>query len=136
MVGSMTSCENVEDSNGSLDGFWHLMRVDTLATNGTSYMENQQTLFWSVQAQLLETRKIPNQRVLFRFECTGDMLHIYEPMGTVDHTDANADYPITDVRELYDYGVHSLDTRFKRIQHSRSNMILEDDVLRLYFERY
>jgi len=130
-----SSCDGEVVSNGDLDGFWHLRQVDTLATGGSYFMERQ-TVFWSVQAELLETRILPYDRVLYRFEHDADYLRIYEPMGSRDYTDANADFPITEVSKLFGFGVHALDTRFRIVRLGSGDMVLEDEILRLYFEKY
>ena len=45
---SLTSCEIETSDNGKLDGFWHLERVDTLAT-GKSVDYTNKLVFWGVQ---------------------------------------------------------------------------------------
>lgn len=54
----LASC-NVETSdNGPLDGFWHLERVDTLATGGsTDYHKGY--VFWGVQKDLMYIKTVP-----------------------------------------------------------------------------
>ncbi len=54
----LASC-NVETSdNGPLDGFWHLERVDTLATGGTTDYSSGY-VFWGVQKDLSTSRTVP-----------------------------------------------------------------------------
>ena len=53
------SC-NVETSdNGPLDGFWHLERVDTLATGGTTDYSSGY-VFWGVQKDLIYIKDSSN----------------------------------------------------------------------------
>ena len=46
---TLASCELETSDNGKFDGFWHLERVDTLAT-GRSLNLQQKRIFWGVQA--------------------------------------------------------------------------------------
>lgn len=130
-----TSCDWSDGTAGELDGYWHLQRVDTLATGGR-YMMDRKTVFWAVQDNVLETVIIPHPMVFFRFEHTRDELRIYDPVGTKDPTASDMDFPITDPTRLYDYGVHSLDAKFRILQHTSQHLLLQDDMLRLHFERY
>ena len=43
---SLSACEIETHDNGKLDGFWHLEKVDTIATGGVCNM-SQQKAFWS-----------------------------------------------------------------------------------------
>lgn len=59
----LASC-NVETSgNGSLDGFWHLERVDTLATGGTTDYSSGY-VFWGVQK---DSGKVEYSLPIFRY---------------------------------------------------------------------
>ena len=58
----LASC-NVETSdNGPLDGFWHLERVDTLATGGTTDYSSGY-VFWGVQKELIYIKDSSNGSV-------------------------------------------------------------------------
>ena len=58
----LASC-NVETSdNGPLDGFWHLERVDTLATGGTTDYSSGY-VFWGVQKDLIYIKDSSNSSV-------------------------------------------------------------------------
>ena len=130
----MSACD-WEESHGQLDGFWHLQAVDTLATGGQCQLE-EPTVFWSVEGKVLETRILPFKILFFRYDHQGDELRLYAPMGTKDPTVTDADYPITDETRLYEFGVHGLDTRFRILQLTSQRLVLQDDTLRLHFERY
>lgn len=131
----LTSCDWGDGIEVELDGYWHLYQVDTLATGGRYLMERQ-TVFWSIEDHILETKILPYQMIFFRFENDGDNLRLYAPMGSKDPTASGMDFPITDPTRLYDYGVHSLDATFKIKKHTRKQLWIEDKMLKLYFERY
>ena len=58
----LVSC-NVETSdNGPLDGFWHLERIDTLATGGTTDYSSGY-VFWGVQMDLIYIKDSSNSSV-------------------------------------------------------------------------
>ena len=77
---AFTSCELETSDNGKLDGFWHLERVDTLAT-GKSCDLSGQLLFWSVQMKLLNVsdKNYKLRSAFFRFEHANGTLRLYEP---------------------------------------------------------
>lgn len=131
----LTSCDLGDGIEVELDGYWHLYQVDTLATGGR-YMMERQTVFWSIEDNILETKILPYKMIFFRFEHEGDDLRLFAPMGSKDPTASNMDYPINDPTRLYDYGVHSLDAKFKIKKHTRKQLWIEDQMLQLYFERY
>ena len=54
---TLASCELETSDNGKFDGFWHLERVDTLATGGSLNLQ-QKRIFWGVQAKLISARDI------------------------------------------------------------------------------
>ena len=74
----LVSC-NVETSdNGPLDGFWHLERIDTLATGGTTDYSSGY-VFWGVQKDLIYIKDSSNSSVgayYLRFNQTHDSLHV------------------------------------------------------------
>ena len=53
LIFSFTSCELETSGNGDLDGFWHLVQVDTLQTGGVNDT-SKELFFWSFQVNLLE----------------------------------------------------------------------------------
>ena len=69
------ACELETSDNGDLDGFWHLVRIDTLATQGTCDMK-QERIFWSFQKDLLKVddKTGGNSSILLRFNHSGGNL--------------------------------------------------------------
>lgn len=142
MVGAAllaTSCELEHSSNGKLDGFWHLERVDTLQTGGVFDM-SQERYFWAVQGKLLHVRNTedPYTGYFFRFSQTADSLILSQPHSNGGHQsgDDDGDIPITDVKDLRRYGVNHLEEHYHKDQLSSSRLILSTDKLRLYFKKF
>lgn len=53
----LSSCTLETSDNGDLDGFWHLERVDTLATG--NYLDlSRERVFWGVQHKLISCASI------------------------------------------------------------------------------
>ena len=50
----LTSCDLETSSNGNLDGFWHLVKVDTLQTGGVKDT-SKKLIFWAFQLNLMKT---------------------------------------------------------------------------------
>ena len=53
MSSCLMSCDLETSDNGKLDGFWHLERIDTLATGRALDMSGEK-VFWSFQVNLLQ----------------------------------------------------------------------------------
>ncbi len=129
----LTSCELETSNNGDLDGYWHLVRVDTLATGGVCDM-SEARVFWGVQVRLIEAVDHDNDSrhygYLFKFEKKESMLRLYYAHR---HNREEGDILVEDVREISSLGVNSLDDTFLIEQLNSSNMTIVDDLLRLSF---
>lgn len=137
--GMLASCELNTSDNGKLDGFWHLERVDTLATGGYTDL-SQQRRFWAVQAKLINMRDADydNRGYYFRFKQTSDSLILKEPYGNHWHEDQKdgGDVPVTDVEELTRYGVNNLEEHYHKESLTGSHMTLKSKTLRLFFTKF
>lgn len=58
MSSCLMSCDLETSDNGKLDGFWHLERIDTLATGRALDMSGEK-VFWSFQVNLLQLQEAP-----------------------------------------------------------------------------
>jgi len=133
------SCSISTDSNGKLDGFWHLTTVDTLATGGvTDY--SQRRVFWGVQAKLISAQDKGSGQYgyYFRFNHNGDSLIIYSPYANMGHEDlpGGGDIPIEDPSELTPLGINGLEEHFFIEKLTGSHMTLRSPLLRLNFRRF
>ena len=140
----LASC-NVETSgNGSLDGFWHLEQVDTLATGGsTDYHKGY--VFWGVQKDLMYIKDSSNGSIgayYLRFSQTQDSLHItkiYLDHGHEDNPnhEQGGDIPVEAIdRNLRFLGLNALPERFKKEALNGNRMILSTEKLRLKFKKF
>lgn len=131
----LSGCNLETSDNGDLDGYWHLVRVDSLATG--QYADLSETrVFWGFQVRLLQAidhdHDTSHYGYLFRFEHKGQTLRIYD---SHKHDRANGDILVEDVGEITSLGINSLDDHFHVEQLSSDRMVLRDDVLRLWFEK-
>ena len=140
----LASC-NVETSdNGPLDGFWHLERVDTLATGGsTDYHKGY--VFWGVQKDLMYIKDSSNGSIgayYLRFNQTHDSLHvtkIYLDHGHEDNPnhEQGGDIPVEAIdNNLRQLGINALPEHFKKEALNANRMILSTEKLRLKFKRF
>lgn len=134
LVCMFSSCEIESSDNGALDGFWHLERVDTLATGGSCNLSDS-LLFWSVQMRILNLSDKSNRypAVNMRFSHISDTLRIYSPY--FDNR-MNGDPAVIDPVSLAPYGVNFLDETFLVERLTGSRMSLKSDALRLVFKRF
>ena len=140
----LASC-NVETSdNGPLDGFWHLERVDTLATGGTTDYSSGY-VFWGVQKDLIYIKDSSNSSVgayYLRFNQTQDGLHItkiYLDHGHEDNPnhEQGGDIPVEAIDiNLRFLGLNALPEHFKKEAINGNCMILSTEKLRLKFKKF
>lgn len=146
----LSSCEYEMSDNGKLDGYWQLAKVEALndtAKEKYKLSENLQDgnavsgdvrssrIFWSFQVNLLQ---ISDQNFvlpwyLFRFEHQGDSLRIYNPY--LLNRDAG-DQSLVDPQELTPYYMDRLENSYFIERLDDEQMILRDDALRFFFNRY
>ena len=125
----LTSCELETSDNGDLDGFWHLVEVDTLATGGVKDL-HQSKMFWSFQMNLLQFTG--SGRYFARFSHENGQLIVNHPQN---YDSKKGHQPVTDVSVLAPWGLNALEVQF-RIEHlSGSSMTLNDGTLRLQFTK-
>ena len=131
----LTSCNIETSDNGTLDGYWHLVRVDTLAT-GRSSDQSEARVFWGVQMRLIEAvdhdHDTGHYGYLFNFEHQGQTLRLYNGHK---HERADGDLLVEDAATLAPLGISSLDELFTIEQLDSGGMVLRDDRLRLWFEK-
>lgn len=140
----LVSC-NVETSdNGPLDGFWHLERIDTLATGGTTDY-HKGYVFWGVQKDLIYIKDSSNSSVgayYLRFNQTHDSLHvtkIYLDHGHEDNPnhEQGGDIPVEAIdNNLRQLGINALPEHFKKEALNANHMILSTEKLRLKFKKF
>lgn len=140
----LVSC-NVETSdNGPLDGFWHLERIDTLATGGTTDY-HKGYVFWGVQKDLMYIKDSSNGSVgayYLRFNQTHDSLHItkiYLDHGHEDNPnhEQGGDIPVEAIdNNLRQLGINALPEHFKKEALNANRMILSTEKLRLKFKKF
>lgn len=137
----LTSCTMESSDNGSLDGFWHLERIDTLST-GNSGDYSQKRIFWGVEHKLISIKDVDSggEKFYLRFEQTSDQLQITK--AYIDHWhqdkgenggDIPVEEPTDDLRQL---GVNALPETFQKEALDGGKMILKSSMLRLYFKKF
>lgn len=136
-----SSCGWFETSdNGDLDGFWHLERIDTLATNGVRDL-SENRLFWGVQYKLMSLQDADgsNASLYMRFMHEGTSLVLSHPYLNQWHENdegTGGDVPTEDIELLRPYGINHLEENFVVERLNDSKMILRSETLRLYFYKF
>lgn len=137
MVLLVASCTIDASDNGDLDGYWHLERVDTIATGGVRNLSDT-TVFWSVEHKLIELRDT-GALFFFRFGQTADSLTLHSPY--INYLDQNvsgqgSDYPLDSASRLGVFGIEGLEVHYKKESLSSSRMVLRSQKLRLHFRKF
>ncbi len=141
----VSSCTIETSDNGDFDGFWHLERVDTLATG--NYLDlSRERVFWGVQHKLISCASITATNMYsfrgyyFRFEQTGDSLILHSPYKNnwhQDHGENGGDIPATVVNDsIRSYGINNLREAFYKEKLKGDKMMLRSKMLRLYFTKF
>jgi len=128
------SCEVEFVNNGKLDGYWRLMKVDTLATKGSLDL-SKRLIFWGVEAHLLEVvdRDTVYVDYLMHFDYENDKLTLGEPYH---YKQQIVDSLVTDAKELNSFGINKIKESFNVEKVSGSKMVLSSETLRLWFDKY
>lgn len=137
---TLASCEIETSDNGDFDGFWHLERVDTLATGGTLDLSKKR-VFWGVQYKLISVYDIDKEGTFgyyLRFKQTSDQIVTHTPYKNNWHQDVEngGDHPIDDPTQLAPYGINNLEEEFVKEKLDDGQMILRSKTLRLKFKRF
>ena len=138
VISLMTACHMESSDNGHLDGFWHLVRVDTLSIDtlsivGTSDL-SQDYFFWAFQFQLLSvrnTQKSPEEYFL-RFQRQGDELVLSDPFQYVLQ---GKDAPVENIDLLRPFGINDQEERFRIVHLSSRRMTLQNHFLVLTMQK-
>ena len=80
----LVSCEIEGSPNGDFDGFWHMERIDTIATQGVLDLSADRK-FWAVQNRLIRINT-----TLFHFERTDGRLTLTEAPDAPSEPDLKA----------------------------------------------
>lgn len=133
MAAMLQSCDIETNDNGSLDGYWHLVQVDSIATGkSTSYAE--ETFFWAVQSKLLVVKNPSiGQSYLFHFTYSNNILHLSNPRENNRET---GDAAVTDVQKLAPYGINAMEEQFTAETLNGRNMVLSSPSVRLHFVKF
>ena len=129
-VTGMTSCDGLEMSqNGKLEGYWHIVEFDTLATGGVCNM-SEGTLFLGVQMHLMSfydsSSTVAN--LFSHFEKSDSTLRFYDFFRD---DRAGGDHRETDISATRLYGINDLNETFS-IEHLSSNsLVLKGSKLRI-----
>ena len=129
---TISSCELETSGNGDLDGYWHLVKVDTLSTDGSTDLSDS-LLFWAVEVNILNAvDRNGTSNFLLRFSHKDDTLRLYEPRY---NDRMNGDPEVEDATELQILGIEDLDVSYliEKLTHSR--MILSTNAIRLNFKK-
>lgn len=140
VIVALASCEIETSDNGDFDGFWHLERVDTLATGGTLDLSKKR-VFWGVQYKLISVYDIDKEGTFgyyLRFKQTSDQIVTHTPYKNNWHQDVEngGDHPIDDPKLLAPYGINNLEEEFVKEKLNGGQMILRSSTLRLKFKRF
>lgn len=135
LVFSFTSCELETSGNGDLDGFWHLVQVDTLQTGGVNDT-SKELFFWSFQVNLLELSDRSYQIPIFmaRFNHDNVQLKVTQPC-LYNRDEGNEMVTEENVKDISPYGLNALEETFRVEELSGSRMTLSNGTLRLYFKK-
>ena len=135
LIFSFTSCELETSGNGDIDGFWHLVQIDTLQTGGVKDT-SKDLLFWSFQVNLMELSDQSYQTPIYmaRFNHDNGILKVTQPC-LYNRYEGNEMLTEENVNVISQYGINALEETFHVEGLSGSRMTLSNGTLRLYFKK-
>lgn len=130
------SCSLETDNNaGKMEGMWHLVKIESITTVASEDL-SEQVIFWSFQAKLLQMddKTGMHNSYLYRFRIGDNQLTLTSPY---QYDRENGDHPLTAYESTLGlYGIKSLTPVFRIEKLDRRKMILNDDSVRLYFDKF
>lgn len=127
---TLSACTLETDSSGDLGQYWHLINVDTLATNGSCDVSPKR-VFWAFQGQIMQAYDSNNERTYsIHYEHTGNTLKLTEPRK---NDREHGDPLVKDVSVLRPLGINALEETFSIEQLNGERMVLADTIYRLHF---
>lgn len=132
------SCTLETSDNGDLDGYWHLVAVDTLTNSVTTDMSKQK-VFWAFQKDLLQLLGSTDsekelQEFYLRFSYDKNMLRLSD----IHLRDREKDDPQVDdftMPLIFVYGIMQQQEIFQVLKLNSKEMILQNATVRLQFEK-
>lgn len=132
----LSSCKLHTSGNGDLDGYWQGLTMEDLQTGELSDMR-EKNITWSVQGDLLVMKSIAEtEGIIWRFDLTDNVLHIYEPYYSRRFAEEGTDVPVENVEDLTLFGISDLEEYFKVLELDGNTMRLESASVRLTFRKY
>ena len=130
------SCSLETDNDaGKMEGMWHLVKIESITTVASEDL-SEQVIFWSFQAKLLQMddKTGMHNSYLYRFRIDDNQLTLTSPY---QYDRENGDHPLTAYESTLGlYGIKSLTPVFRIEKLDRRKMILNDDSVRLYFDKF
>lgn len=130
------SCSLETDNDaGKMEGMWHLVKIESITTVASEDL-SEQVIFWSFQAKLLQMddKTGMHNSYLYRFHIGDNQLTLKSPY---QYDRENGDRPLTAYESTLGlYGIKSLTPVFRIEKLDRRKMILNDDSVRLYFDKF
>ena len=130
------SCSLETDNDaGKMEGMWHLVKIESITTVASEDL-SEQVIFWSFQAKLLQMddKTGMHNSYLYRFRIGDNQLTLTSPY---QYDRENGDHPLTAYESTLGlYGIKSLTPVFRIEKLDRRKMILNDDSVRLYFDKF
>lgn len=131
-VTALASCEIEGDDNGKLDGYWHLVGIDSLDTSSSADLADSR-IFWAFQGKLLWLSDESGMAISIfaRFKHSGDTLLIYEPRLD-DRVAGSQNNPLIEHPDsLMPYGIQNVEEKFIVEGLSSKHLTLRSATLRL-----
>jgi len=124
-----------DNDAGKMEGMWHLVKIESITTVASEDL-SEQVIFWSFQAKLLQMddKTGMHNSYLYRFRIGDNQLTLTSPY---QYDRENGDHPLTAYESTLGlYGIKSLTPVFRIEKLDRRKMILNDDSVRLYFDKF
>lgn len=129
------ACDTTSSDNDELDGMWYLTQVDTLSNNHSADYRNKR-IFWSFQGTLVQFNCAENiDYYMSYFTYTGAKLELKD-MFYYDRVNGDSIINSQTLDNMRPFGINNLNEDFIIKSIGNRTMILQNNELRLHFEKY
>ena len=133
----MTGCDYSD--NGDLDGMWYVIQIDSICSSNSIEMR-ETGISWSFQAKLMQignhqSNSYWNNPIMCGFSVKGNQLEVYNPF-IYDRMKGDKEITADSIHLIKPFGINSIPDNFMIEKLSSRKLQINDDIIRIIFEKY
>lgn len=126
-------------NNGDLDGMWYMTQIDSISSGETFKMRDT-GISWSFQGKLMQignhrSNSYWNNPIMCYFSVKGNQLEVHDPF-IYDRMKGDKEITADSIHMLKPFGINNIPENFMIEKLSSSKLQINDDIIRISFEKY